>query len=343
MKRTGNLWQEITSIENIKMAFIESVKQPSKRKRKDVKERISNLDKNAEWLKNNFHISGKYIHKTIVDQNSNKERQLEIPRYFPDQVIHHAITRVTLPYIMKKIPSECCCSIKGRGTLYASKLLRKAVKKKGMKYYAQFDIKKYFPSIDQDILMAQLERIFKDENLLEAYREIIYSIPNGLSIGNYTSQSLSNLYLTPLDRFVKQKLRIEYYVRYADDFVLVSSNKRKLEKAIPQIVEFLKRELHLELHSPIIVRKIEDKPIDFCGYKHYKSHTALRKRNWKKTRRMLLRQVTKSRALRLMSYLGYLVNSNSRNIINRFSNILSYSKLILRKGAVIYDLPIMQN
>ena len=57
MKRTGNLWQEITSIENIKMAFIESAKQPSKRKRKDVKERISNLDKNAQWLKNNFHIS----------------------------------------------------------------------------------------------------------------------------------------------------------------------------------------------------------------------------------------------------------------------------------------------
>lgn len=333
MKRIGNLWQQITSLENIKMAIIESAKQPSKRKRKDVAERLNNLEKNAKWLQNNFHISGKYIHKTIVDKNSNKERQLEIPRYFPDQVIHHAITRVTLPYIMKKIPVECCCSIKGRGTLYASKRLRKAVKQKGMKYYVQFDIKKYFPSIDQNILMEQLERMFKDKQLLQAYRDIIFSIPNGLSIGNYTSQSLSNLCLAPLDRFIKQELRIEHYVRYADDFVLVSSNKRKLEKAIPKIVNFLKQELHLELHTPIVVRQISEKPIDFCGYKHSKTFTTLRKRNWKKTRRMLIRKINKSRALRLMSYLGYLINSNSRNIFNRFLIILSYSKSILRKGA----------
>lgn len=343
MKRIGNLWQEITSLENIKMAIIESAKQPSKRKRHDVKERLNNLENNALWLQKHFKISGKYIHKTIVDKNSNKERQLEIPRYFPDQVIHHAITRVTLPYLMKKIPSECCCSIKGRGTLYASKRLRKAIKQKRMKYYVQFDIKKYFPSIDQNILMAQLERIFKDKDLLQAYRDIIFSIPKGLSIGNYTSQSLSNIYLVPLDRFVKQTLRIEHYVRYADDFIIVSSNKRKLNKAIPRIVEFLKKELHLELHFPIQIREIKDKPIDFCGYKHFKSFTILRKRNWKKTRRMLIRQLNHSRAKRLMSYFGYLVNSNSRYIFQRFLFVLHKAKLILRKGALIYDLPIMQN
>lgn len=334
MKRIGNLWKQITSIENIKMAFIESAKQPSKRKRKDVEERLKHLDKNAQWLQNNFHISGKYIHKTIVDKNSNKQRQLEIPRYFPDQVIHHAITRVTLPYLMKKIPIECCCSIKGRGTLFASKRLRSVIKQRGMKYYCQFDIKKYFPSIDQNILMSQLERIFKDKELLQAYHDIIFSIPNGLSIGNYTSQSLSNIYLVPLDRFIKQTLRIEHYVRYADDFVVISSNKRKLEKAIPQIVEFLKKELHLELHIPIMIHKITDKLIDFCGYKHSKTFTTLRKRNWKKTRRMLIRPINKSRALRLMSYLGYLINSNSRNIFNRYLNILLYAKSILRKGVL---------
>lgn len=334
MKRVGNLWQEITSIENIKMAFIESAKQPTKRRRKDVQERLKHLDKNAQWLQNNFHISGKYIHKTIVDKNSNKQRELEIPRYFPDQVIHHAITRVTLPYLMKKIPIECCCSIKGRGTLFASKRLRKAVKQKGMKYYCQCDIIKYFPSIDQNVLMAQLERIFKDKELLQAYREIIFSIKNGLSIGNYTSQSLSNIYLVPLDRYIKQTLQFENYVRYADDFVIVSSNKRKLEKAIPLIVEFLEKELHLKVHTPIKIYKIVERPIDFCGYKHSKTHTTLRKRNWKKTRRMLIRKANKSRALRLMSYLGYLVNSNSRNILNRFLNILFYYKSILRKGAL---------
>ena len=332
MKRYGNIYERVTNLTNIEMAFYESLNNSKKRKRKDIQYKLENIDVFAKKIQNNFHISGKYTTKIMNDRNTGKVRELLVPRYFPDQIIHHALTRQTLPYINKKIMHECCCSIKGRGTLYGSMLVRKALKNKGVKYYAQFDIKKYFPNVNQDILAKQLENIFKDKQIIDLYKEIIYSVPNGIPLGNYTSQSLSNLYLMPLDRYIKQTLRIKYYVRYADDFVIIGKNKRELNKAIPLIANFLKNELKLEIHENVKVYSIYDRPIDFCGYKHYKEFTTIRKRNWKKARRMLLRETNLTRAKRLMAYLGYIIHSSSYNIIQRFNKVINNARIIISKG-----------
>ena len=332
MKRYGNIYERVTNLTNIEMAFYESLNNSKKRKRKDIQYKLENIDVFAKKIQNNFHISGKYTTKIMNDRNTGKVRELLVPRYFPDQIIHHALTRQTLPYINKKIMHECCCSIKGRGTLYGSMLVRKALKNKGVKYYAQFDIKKYFPNVNQDILVKQLENIFKDKQIIDLYKEIIYSVPNGIPLGNYTSQSLSNLYLTPLDRYIKQTLRIKYYVRYADDFVIIGKNKRELNKVIPLITIFLKNELKLEIHENVKVYSIYERPIDFCGYKHYKEFTTIRKRNWKKTRRMLLRETNLTRAKRLMAYLGYIIHSSSYNIIQRFNKVINNARIIISKG-----------
>ena len=332
MKRYGNIYEKVIDINNIKMAFTESLNNSKKKHRKDIQHKLANLDYYAKKIQDNFHISGKYTTKVMEDKNTGKVRELLVPRYYPDQIVHHALTRQTLPYIDKKIMHECCCSIKGRGTLYGSMLVRKALKHKGVKYYAQFDIKKYFPNINQEILVKQLENIFKDKQIIDLYKEIIYSTPNGLPLGNYTSQSLSNLYLTPLDRYIKQDLQIEHYVRYADDFIIIGKNKRKLNKAIPLIIDFLKSELKLDTHENVRVYSIYDKPIDFCGYKHYKEFTTIRKRNWKKARRMLTRKLILIRAKRLMAYLGYILHSNSYNIQHRFINLINNAKILISKG-----------
>jgi RNA-directed DNA polymerase len=332
MKRYGNIYEKVINLTNIEMAFYESINNSKKRKRKDIQYKLENIDVFAKKIQNNFHISGKYTIKIMNDRNTGKVRELLVPRYFPDQIIHHALTRQTLPYINKKIMHECCCSIKGRGTLYGSMLVRKALKIKGVKYYAQFDIKKYFPNVNQDILVKQLENIFKDKQIIDLYKEIIYSVPNGIPLGNYTSQSLSNLYLTPLDRYIKQMLRIKYYVRYADDFVIIGRNKRELNRAIPLIANFLKNVLKLEIHENVKVYSIYERPIDFCGYKHYKEFTTIRKRNWKKARRMLLRETNLARAKRLMAYLGYIIHSSSYNIIQRFNKVINNAKIIISKG-----------
>ena len=332
MKRYGNIYKKVVSDNNIRMAFIESINNSKKKNRKDIQYKLNNMDYYMRMLQNNFHITGKYTTKIMNDRNTGKVRELLVPRYFPDQIIHHALTRQTLPYINKKIMHECCCSVKGRGTLYGSMLVRKALKNKGVKYYAQFDIKKYFPNVNQDILVRQLENIFKDKQIIDLYKEIIYSVPNGIPLGNYTSQSLSNLYLTPLDRYIKQTLRIKYYVRYADDFVIIGKNKRELNKAIPLITNFLKSELKLEIHENVKVYSIYERPIDFCGYKHYKEFTTIRKRNWKKARRMLLRKNNLTRSKRLMAYLGYILHSNSYNIMQRFIKTINNAKIIISKG-----------
>ena len=332
MKRYGNIYEKVINLTNIEMAFYESLNNSKKRKRKDIQYKLENIDVFAKKIQNNFHISGKYTTKIMNDRNTGKVRELLVPRYFPDQIIHHALTRQTLPYINKKIMHECCCSIKGRGTLYGSMLVRKALKNKGVKYYAQFDIKKYFPNVNQDILVKQLENIFKDKQIIDLYKEIIYSVPKGIPLGNYTSQSLSNLYLTPLDRYIKQMLRIKYYVRYADDFVIIGKNKRELNRVIPLIANFLKDVLKLEIHENVKVYSIYERPIDFCGYKHYKEFTTIRKRNWKKVRRMLLRETNLTRAKRLMAYLGYIIHSNSYNILQRFIKIINNAKIMISKG-----------
>lgn len=338
MKRYGNIYEKVIDLTNIEMAFQESLNNSKKKKRKDIQHKLENIEYYAKKIQSNFHISGMYTTKTLIDRNSGKIRELLVPKYYPDQIIHHALTRQTLPYINKKIMHECCCSIKKRGTLYGSNLVRKALRHKGVKYYAQFDIKKYFPNINRDILLSQIEDIFKDKKIVELYKEIIYSVPKGIPIGNYTSQSLSNLYLTPLDRYIKQELRIKYYVRYADDFVIIGKNKRKLEKAIPLIINFLKSKLLLEVHENVIIYSVFEKPIDFCGYKHYKEFTTIRKRNWKKTRRMLIRKATLHRAYRLMAYFGYILHSNSYNIIQRFIKTIKNAKIIIRKGVENYVL-----
>lgn len=331
MKRIGYLYEKVISEDNIKNAILEAYKNKKVKTRYKYKKYIDNIDFYVQELINNFHINGEYEIKNRIDSNSGKIRELQIPKFYPDQIIQHALTQITLPYIMKKITRECSCSIKKRGTLYASKLIRKALKKKSIKYYAQFDIIKYFPSIDRDILLCQLKNIFKDSKIIDCYHEIIYSVSNGIPIGNYTSQHLSNLYLSPLDRYIKQELHIEYYSRYADDFVILSSNKRKLEKAIPLIVNFLYDKLKLKVHDNIIVKNVYESPIDFAGYKHYKKYTIIRKRNWKKTRRMLIRKNTKKRARRLISYYGYIKNSNSRYILKRYIEKIKYAKTLLKK------------
>lgn len=331
MKRVGNLYENVVTKENIKRAIFEVYKSKSSKVKSKYKKYVDNADFYASKLMNNFHINGNYEVKIKVDSNSGKSRELQIPKFYPDQIIQHALTQITLPYIMKKITRECCCSIKERGTLYASKLVRKSLKKKKVKYYAQFDIKKYFPSIDREILLNQLKDIFKDQKIIDCYREIIFSVDSGLPIGNYTSQHLSNLYLTPLDRFIKQDLHIKYYSRYADDFIILGANKRELKRVIPLIVKYLLDNLKLEIHEDIEIYSIYEKPIDFAGYKHFKKHITIRKRNWKKTRRMLIRANTFKRSKRLMAYLGYIKHSNSRNILKRYILKIKNARTLIRK------------
>lgn len=319
MKRIGYLYDKTTSLENIKIAIQKASK--TKKDKWFVRKVLNNIDYYAEKVQSNFHITGNYRKKIHIDNSSNKVRELEIPPFFPDQIVQHALVEITLPYIENKFIDQTCCSIKKRGSLYASKQARKYIRQ-GCRYFVKFDIKKYFPNIDHEILKNQLKKIFKDKKVLEAYFEIIDSTDKGLPIGNYTSQPLANLYLTPLDRYIKETLKVKYYIRYMDDIVILSKNKRQLKKIIKPIKEYISL-LKLETHNDEIVYDLKLTPLDFCAYRHYIGYTTIRRRVCKRLIRCFMRQRKydiSTRRKRGVSYYGYVVNSNSkyleRNIIN---------------------------
>ncbi len=142
-------------------------------------------------------------------------------------------------------------SRKHLGTSAGLSLFKKFYTKCKIKYHNDFyilkcDISKFFASIDHDILKKKLERRIKDKDALKIVFDIIDSEPNGLNIGSMTSQALAIFYLNDMDHFIKEKLKIKYFVRYQDDFLLFHHSKDYLKYCLEELKEFLEHEkLHL--------------------------------------------------------------------------------------------------
>ena len=123
------------------------------------------------------------------------------------------------------------------------------------------------------------------------------ALGKGIPLGNLTSQLFSNIYLDVLDQFIKRELRLKNYIRYADDFVVLSNDKESLEKLIPIIGPFLRDNLALTLHpDKVSVRKLHQ-GVDFLGYIFFPHHSVIRT----KTRRRIIRRIVLKN---LSSYLG---------------------------------------
>lgn len=339
-KGTGNLYEKVIAPENIEKAIYMASSQ--KRDHRIVKKIIANKEKIIPYIHDNFHVSGNYRIKERKDISSGKVRKLTVPPYYPDQIIHHAVIQICGPYIKRRYMPESTCSIKGMGCKEASRLTRKAIAS-GEKYFVKFDIHHYFQSVDHEVLYQQLTKIFKDKKLLAILKEIIDSNPEGIPIGNYTSQYFANLYLTPLDRFIKETMKVSHYVRYMDDFIIFGRNKRKMIRQIEQILDFIHKELHLETHNDEKVDTIgyTDRdgvkhgcPIDFVAFRHYHGYVTLRPKLWVRMRRTILRMIArpcKKLAKRLASYLGYLKRSDSRYIMKRYYPVIRNALFLLRK------------
>src|SRR5574344_1107217 len=136
--------------------------------------------------------------------------------------------------------------------------------RKNTRYCLKMDIKKFYPSINQKILCDKFRTIIKDQDTLWLIDTIINEDFLGLPIGYYTSGWFANWFLTDLDTYIKEKLHIKYYVRYVNDLVLFSSNKRALQKGVRNISHFLSNE-KLILKKNYQVFNIDNRDIDFLG------------------------------------------------------------------------------
>ncbi len=245
MKRLSNLYKNIYDFNNILSAFNEVCKNTrDKRKAAHFKEykniyisRIYNV------LKNKQYVVGPYNKFTIYEP---KERKI-VSQNMQDKVVNHLVARFILyPAILPSLLDVNVASRKDMGTSkginIALNFHRKCKIKYKNYYILKCDIKKFFASINHDILKKKLTKRIKDKDALKIVFDVIDSNENGLFIGSMTSQILAIFYLNDMDHFIKEELKIKYYVRYQDDFLLFHESKEYLKFCLEQIKNFLTKE-----------------------------------------------------------------------------------------------------
>jgi len=321
MKTFNNLFEKTISLENLFSSWNEFKKE--KQTRPDVMKFEFNLEQNIfqlhNELKNKTYKHDFYILFTINDPKPRNIHKASIK----DRIVHHAVFK-TLNIIFDPtfIYNSYSCRInKGthRGINNLEKIARKVSKNNKIPCFVlKCDIKKFFASIDQKILLLIIRGKIKDNNMFFLTKEIIASFPVGLPLGNVTSQLFANIYLNKLDQFIKQKLKIPFYIRYTDDFVIISENKEKLLYWLSQIKQFLSNELLLELHpNKVFIRKYQQ-GIDFLGYIQFPHHRTLRKGTKKRIINKIRHGISEQS---LQSYLGVLSHANEYNYGEKIKNL----------------------
>lgn len=180
----------------------------------------------------------------------------------------------------------------------------------GTMYCLKIDVSKFYPSIDHDILKAQLRRIIKDDRLLKLLDNIIESAV-GVPIGSYISQYFANFYLNGFDHWIKQDMGVKYYFRYADDIVILAPNKEYLQKLLSDIKKYLAYELKLTLNHKYQVFPVFSRGIDVIGYVFYHTHIYLRKSIKQNMAR------TRNNPVSAASYWGWAKPCDSRHLIKK--------------------------
>ena len=276
MKRVNNLFEKIVNLDNLRVA--DDKAQRGKSKKYGV--RLHNLNKEGnlnslrESLLNRTYKTSEYDMFKIYEP---KEREIFRLPFYPDRIVHHAIMNVLEPIFIGCFVKDTYSAIKGRGIHLAASNLKKVLRDvEGTTYCMKLDIKKFYPNINHEVLKSLIRRKIKDKDLLWLFDEIITSAP-GLPIGNYLSQYLANFYLTYFDHWLKEIKGVKYYFRYADDMVILSSDKEHLHNLLIEIREYLDVNLKLVVKNNYQIFPVEDRGIDFLGYKFYHTHTLLRK------------------------------------------------------------------
>lgn len=313
MKRIGNLYDQICSLENLDQA--EACARIGKRKQYGV---IA-FDKNREAYLAQLHqllVTEKYTTSpyTIFKIKERKERIIYRLPYFPDRICHWAIMNVLKEMFVRTFTADTYSCIEGRGVGGAVDNMKIALQdREATRYYLQLDIKKFYPSITHRILKHLLRLKIKCERTLRLLDGIIDSA-EGLPIGNYLSQYLANFYLSYFDHWIKEEKKVKYYFRYADDMVILGPDKAALHQLRIDIEQYLKENLNLIIKPNWHVSPVHARPIDFLGYVFYHTHTRMRKRNKQAFARKVARG---ARRETIEAYKGLASHANCKNLIKK--------------------------
>jgi RNA-directed DNA polymerase len=316
MKRKNNLFQQIASVENLQAADQKARK--GKKDQYGIKVHDARRDLNIQnlhrMLLEHTYTTSKYTTFLIYEP---KEREIFRLPYFPDRIVHHAVMNVLQSIFISTLTRDTYSCIPGRGIHAASNALKNALRHPSESTFClKLDIKKFYPSVDHAILKQLLRRKFKDADLLWLLDDIIDSAP-GLPIGNYLSQYLANFYLSEFDHWLKEKLKVRHYFRYADDIVILGEDKPYLHSLLDQIRTFLTENLALTIKDNYQVFPVAARGIDFVGYVHFHTHTLMRKTIKQNFARMMAKNRNKAS---FASYSGWAKHCDSKNLVKKLTH-----------------------
>ena len=336
MKRHGDLFDKIVAIDNLHMAYV------SASRGKHWQNTVMNFEKNIDinlleiqksLINKTFTTSG-YTNKTIYEP---KERIIYKLPFAPDRIVQHALMNIIEPIWNNLMISDSYSCRKGKGIHAGSRKTMDYIRKVGKNGYClKMDIRKFYPSVNHNIMYDIVRRKIKCKNTLWLLHDIIYSFDGGknIPIGNYTSQWLGNLYMNELDQFVKHEHRVKYYIRYCDDFILLHSDKHYLKDMQAIITNFVADKLGMSLSKSDVFPISHG--IDFLGYRHFHDRILLRKSTAKRIKKRIesLPGRLKHGEITLDQYrssiastLGWLKWANSHNFRNNLNIDMMWSEL----------------
>lgn len=313
MKRIGNLFQEVCSLENLRMA--EAIARMGKKHQYGVKLFDQNPEANLLELRDMLlykeFTTSPYSVMKIYDP---KERDVSRLPYYPDRIVHHAIMLKLYDMFTACFTADTYSCIRGKGIGGFDRQMKKYLRDvPGTRYCLKIDIKKFYPNVDHVILKTQLRRKIKDPDLLWLLDDIVDSAP-GVPIGNYLSQFFANFYLTPFDHWIKEVLGVEYYLRYSDDMIILSDSKEYLHQLLVNIRTYLAENLQLTIKSNYQIFPVDARGIDVCGYVYFHWYSLMRKSIKKK----FARAVAKRKGFQtIAAYRGWAKHCNSNHLIKK--------------------------
>ncbi len=279
-----------------------------------------------EDLRNNTYKHSLYKHFQIYDNKKRDIYKAEVR----DRIVHQIIYDYLLLMFEPEFIPDSYASRIDKGQYKAINTFRYFIKlirgnNRNRCFVLKCDVRKYFDSVDQSILLDLISEKVVCDKTFEIIKDIVLSfqsisrVNKGIPLGNITSQIFANIYLNILDQYVKKELKCRFYVRYNDDFVIVSDNETELKEIRDKIIIFVKEKLLLEIPlEKTSVRKIEW-GIDFLGFTILPTIILLRN----KTKNKIYSNISvKNRD----SYFSILEHCNSYNLRRK---ILSMEKINL--------------
>ena len=320
-------FENIISLDNLLSAWREFFR--GKKNRSDVQKFNLNLMDNLIDLHREL-SSQSYCHGTYQHFRLNDPKPRDIHKAsVRDRVVHRSIYRVLYLFFNQVFITDSFSCRLFKGTHKATDRFRSfayQVSKNNTKttWVLKCDIKKFFASIDQALLLEIISQRVFDPDLIWLISQIINSFHStrdsvGLPLGNLTSQLLVNVYMNEFDQWLKQTMKVKYYIRYADDFVILHNDQSYLEELLWRMDEFLTKRLKLSLHPDKVYIKSITSGVDFLGWVHFSDHRVLRTATKKKMFRNL--QLNKDKPAVVQSYLGLLGHGNTQKLRTQIEDL----------------------